>query len=1521
MKGLRNHNGIFLASGVLLALALGVFGASTFRSAPARASWSQSPPPPGFENATIYDTTLIPKDSGLVPLGIPYVGWAVGESDGGAVIFYYNGTSWSRVFADPQMAPLRAVSAAYDGTTAFVIAVGDFDTDGSNTHAGPHNTILAGYDNQFQLQVFQGDPSSPQYCSAVQGNCKSWIGSDVNPVNLFDVELTGKTEFSTYAGGDCESGVDKTAPGALIAGEGGTLFAARQCYIGGAFRMFVLQDAGGTGGFFPNLYDDLAVPIARDVTAVTRERDTFWISESGDAGTPARLFAFRPEELRFGFTEVVIGGTELGAKKVTSIAALPQPGFLGASAPWLVYMTTADSTTGAPDSGVVHIAVSGDAASGLSGGTAVRRDTAGTPVNAVAATIQYRGGNMLVNGDFENESENEPGVPEGWDSMTGYLSNFDGVARLSAAMVADPTGGPGKVLRVAQELGHTDSAAVRYYTDEAMTVDATLKPNPVTTVGPAFPGTLDFGSLISGSTTDGSTVRVWGFFEASPGSYDYKISLTNPGDKVRLFIGEDLATAGADFTVPVVDGWTSPGLSEYTGSRTFTTPGAEIPDLTTYGEAGGGIKRSNALYPFALEYAKFGAGGSVVVEWKDASAGAFQLFVQNLQMGNKQIEKRTTGLGVQQSFAEQELPQTRGKPGPAYRVSGRYRVAFAPAAFYALEDRDARKPIRSWAGPEFRCETPGNPFGDCGYNWSLIMDPKLEDDTVTDDPQGNGGWVDFDFFLAKHSGEDFAQLTVLCIAEYAAAVWCDDFSVAPVQLQSAATKPLYQFAAVGENGDIFEAKEPDDPSVPNFSKVQSVSNPLKSVSLIAPNKGIIAGSGGTFLDFVPGLVRGWGWVGTTTAAGTNDALGWISFSCADVGLCNEHQMTYGVDILEGSGDSPTVHPFAGAAWFGTTDANQSRELSGTLVSEFATCDNDNLNKCTSDADCAAIKGAGSTCPTEQRCSAFPSFSSCTVECGPAGGAGGNHPFGCSSVGWLSFERNTDPLLSAGRPPVQGPYSVAGPSLTYTATYDETTGKVEGWGRFLSLAENSAPDENNPTDGGWVKLRGPVVGNTGPFNSCRDCTADDTSITCRICTQTIDQAQCNTCGSSPSCTGRCADNSQACSNNADCVSNGGACLPAGTCSVTTTQACVEDANCPSGETCIGQEYSCTQCTECSQYGVSLDSQTGDFVGYAWSEDVGWIDFSRVRFGNAPWFQTLQGNIFTAGDVGDPTKVDTAAGFCNATYRITAVGTLDPDVCSEAQGAFPFSPFEESGAENLILPSSGLETVFGAIDVPGIIFDNDNPPDYLPDRGSATFPGRYGTIEVIDFSSPTADPFKAELAAGKVLDGRIYYYCGTSCLHDNELVLSGGQLQNAAAGSSGAGLLVVKGDLRITGDIGYERSSIGSLEQLASFGVIVLGNLTIESSVENLVGSFYVPGNPVDGSGGTVTIQGDAAAPKQFVHRGLMIAKKFEFKRRFGGPVSAPEPSERIIYDGRVVANPPPGFTTLTKALPVVRQIIP
>ncbi|MFH1098788.1 MAG: hypothetical protein V1723_02630, partial [Candidatus Uhrbacteria bacterium] len=276
------------------------------------------------------------------------------------------------------------------------------------------------------------------------------------------------------------------------------------------------------------------------------------------------------------------------------------------------------------------------------------------------------------------------------------------------------------------------------------------------------------------------------------------------------------------------------------------------------------------------------------------------------------------------------------------------------------------------------------------------------------------------------------------------------------------------------------------------------------------------------------------------------------------------------------------------------------------------------------------------------------------------------------------------------------------------------------------------------------------------------------------------------------------------------------------------------------------------------------------------------------------QTQYSSIYSQGNVGSSQTPLPPAGEFNATYCILAGGSIHNFYESAAGcGSPPGIPRTGYATPSLTLTPQDVGSI-ARLDIAGIL------------------KGRYGEIIGI-----VEDDFKA---SGIFLDGKVRFRDGGN-LH---VYASGASLDftNSAGSESGAGLFVVRGgNLHIHSDLGYDNGSVTNVRGLASPGWLVLrdqngngGNLYIDPKVTELVGAFYVEGKVMTGSG-TPTVASD----DPLVVRGVIAAQQFNFERKTRS--DRPTPAERIIADGRAVANPPPGFGDFVKALPIIRSAAP
>ncbi|MBI4457533.1 hypothetical protein HY633_01055 [Candidatus Uhrbacteria bacterium] len=276
---------------------------------------------------------------------------------------------------------------------------------------------------------------------------------------------------------------------------------------------------------------------------------------------------------------------------------------------------------------------------------------------------------------------------------------------------------------------------------------------------------------------------------------------------------------------------------------------------------------------------------------------------------------------------------------------------------------------------------------------------------------------------------------------------------------------------------------------------------------------------------------------------------------------------------------------------------------------------------------------------------------------------------------------------------------------------------------------------------------------------------------------------------------------------------------------------------------------------------------------------------------PWLQTSYGNIFSKKKIS--AAEPPPSGQYNATYCMSArdqVLNFKSQSCDPSTGeVLPDTRFELPKASNT------YTTVLGRIDVAGLLA------------------GRYGDVITIspDMTGVTYP-----------LKGKVYV------LENADLVVSGAPvtISNGSLTDRGNGTIVVKGgNITFNTDVSYSAASIFRLPALASIGWIALdaesgpnlglkGNIYIGKDVTQVDGAFFAGGQ--DGIY-TVWPTSDQSELALTVH-GLMVGRAFHLGRNYK---SSTEGSERFIYDGRAIANPPPGFADVTKSLPLFKDSAP
>jgi len=263
---------------------------------------------------------------------------------------------------------------------------------------------------------------------------------------------------------------------------------------------------------------------------------------------------------------------------------------------------------------------------------------------------------------------------------------------------------------------------------------------------------------------------------------------------------------------------------------------------------------------------------------------------------------------------------------------------------------------------------------------------------------------------------------------------------------------------------------------------------------------------------------------------------------------------------------------------------------------------------------------------------------------------------------------------------------------------------------------------------------------------------------------------------------------------------------------------------------------------------------------------------------PWLETKWGNVYSQLGVQGPPA---PTGLANATYCVVAAtgGVEQFDYFTSELGCY-LLPEDVYGFPSQL---NKYTNILGNLDIQGIIS------------------GRYGTVVEIDDAG--------DIPAN--LDGKIYYSSNNDLDFEGELPV----INNGFAGQSGAGLIIVQGDITFDSNVVYQLGNISKLKELASVGWVAFkdpisghgGHIYVGRDATELVGAFYAEEQIVTRD-----------AEKTLDVSGLMISKDFDFNRLYSSEARG---AEQVIFDGRALANPPPGMEDLTRSLPSIRDIVP
>jgi hypothetical protein len=295
---------------------------------------------------------------------------------------------------------------------------------------------------------------------------------------------------------------------------------------------------------------------------------------------------------------------------------------------------------------------------------------------------------------------------------------------------------------------------------------------------------------------------------------------------------------------------------------------------------------------------------------------------------------------------------------------------------------------------------------------------------------------------------------------------------------------------------------------------------------------------------------------------------------------------------------------------------------------------------------------------------------------------------------------------------------------------------------------------------------------------------------------------------------------------------------------------------------------------------------------------------------PWLETKRGNIYSQSKV----NLDSPVDFYNATYVIKG-----DEIERATSQCADFASRTDDICGSIVsgnIPNWSQQLSFGQLfDFPA------TTPDFSSNLGridlKGIYAGQYGKVITID---------NGDISGLNNLSGKVYRYTG-----DLNIPLGGLTINN----DGGPGLIIVEGDLIIDGPIIYQGNLPANLKNLGSVAWLVRGSIKVNSTATELAGAFIALGAYSSGACPVVSspeglergcgrfdscFSGDDCGSSSLTVSGLVMARQFKLSR--GGNTIDGGGSELIIYDGRVMANTPPGLGDLLKGLPNVwREVAP
>lgn len=286
---------------------------------------------------------------------------------------------------------------------------------------------------------------------------------------------------------------------------------------------------------------------------------------------------------------------------------------------------------------------------------------------------------------------------------------------------------------------------------------------------------------------------------------------------------------------------------------------------------------------------------------------------------------------------------------------------------------------------------------------------------------------------------------------------------------------------------------------------------------------------------------------------------------------------------------------------------------------------------------------------------------------------------------------------------------------------------------------------------------------------------------------------------------------------------------------------------------------------------------------------------------PWIRSLYKDIYTQGNI----ATDFLSPDFNATFMIFSDNSISN---WRSRG-----PLEQTGTSQADWTKESVGLGFGFPQESGGVYSNS--------LGSIDFNGlknivsgnknKYGQT-VADFSTFNQN--------NPQFTKDIYYSSGPAAF-TKEMNFNNNQ---------GAHLFMIDGDFTISAATSIIIASLSNITELTSLAFIIRGDLIIDPGVSKVAGAFIVlgDGNPAtcpslsQGSLGCGRVStgttGDQILENSLEITGLLMARQFNLERKYLDPY---KPAEEVIFDARILLNPPPGMIDLSKGLPIFRSSAP